>query len=99
MVNRKEMARRIAERKGYKVGDVEELLETYDDIFVEALENGEEVKQGKLFKAQLQELPEKKAWDGLNKRYFIREAKRVPKIKLLSRLSKMELPSKRGRLK
>ncbi|AGK86979.1 DNA binding protein [Bacillus phage SIOphi] len=91
-VNRKEQARRIAHRGGYNIGDVERVLELYEDIVVEALMNGEEVKQGKLFKILLQELPEKKAFDGLNKKYFIRPAKKVPKFKLLTRLSDIELP-------
>lgn len=91
IVNRKELARRIAERKGYKIGDVEDLLESYEDIVKEAIENGEEVKHGKLYKLELQEVPVKKAWDGLNKKYFIREAKRVPKFKPLTKLD-IELP-------
>lgn len=91
-INRKELARRIAEYKGYKKGDVEELLKAYEDVVADALENGEEVKQGKLFKIILQKMPEKRAWDGLNRKYFIRPAKRVPKVKPLSRLQEIELP-------
>lgn len=92
IVNRKELARRIAHRGGYEVGQIDNVLKIYEDVFVEALEDGEEVKQGKLFKAGLQVLPEKKAWDGLNERYFIREAKRVPKFKPLTRIESIELP-------
>src|SRR5206468_12598926 len=55
-------------------------------ISVEALENGEDVKLGKLFKIFLQEVPYKRAYDGLNKEYFDREAKRVPKLQPLKRL-------------
>ena len=94
-VNRKELARRIAHRGGYEVGEIEKVLKLYEDVFVEAVENGEEVKQGKLFKSFLQELPEKLAYDGLNKKYFTREAKRVPKLKPLSRLDQIELPLER----
>jgi nucleoid DNA-binding protein len=90
------MARRIAHLKGYQIGAVEELLEAYEDIVVSALENGEEVKHGKLYKIFLQELPEKKAWDGLNERYFIREPKKVPKFKPLTRLTDIELPVDNG---
>lgn len=92
MVNREELARRIAERTGYTIGDIEDVLKEYEDVFVDALLDGEEVKHGKLFKVWLHEVPEKKAWDGLNKRYFIREAKQVPKMKLLSKLTDIELP-------
>lgn len=93
MVNRKELARRIAHRGGYEVGEIERVMKTYEDVFVEALENGEEIKQGKIFKVALQTLPEKKAWDGLNKKYFTREAKKVPKFKPLTRVENIELPA------
>jgi nucleoid DNA-binding protein len=93
-VNRKELARRIAHRGGYNIGDIEDILEMFEDVIVEALEDGDEVKLGKLFKLFLEKLPEKNAYDGLNKRYFIRESKRVPKAKLLSRLTKIQLPVK-----
>jgi len=92
-VNRKELARRIAHRGNYDIGIAEEFLKLYEDVIVEALENGEEVKQGKLWKILLQEVPKKKAWNGLEKEYFIRAAKRVPKFKPLSRIESIELPS------
>lgn len=91
-VNRKELARRIAHRGNYNIGDVERVLETFEDVLVDALKDGDTVKLGKLFKIYLEELPEKKAYDGLNKRYFIRESKRVPKAKLLARLTDIQLP-------
>jgi nucleoid DNA-binding protein len=91
-VNRKEIARRIAHRGGYNIGDIEGVLEMFEDVVVEALEDGDTVKLGKLFKLFLEKLPEKNAYDGLNKRYFIRESKRVPKAKLLKRLTDIELP-------
>lgn len=86
MVNRKEIARRIAHTLGYNIGEVEEVLAVSEDVIAEALAAGEEVKMGKLYKLFLQELPEKKAFDGLNKKYFVRKAKKVPKFKPLSRL-------------
>ncbi|QZA69645.1 DNA binding protein HU [Bacillus phage 035JT004] len=86
MVNRKEIARRIAHILGYNIGEVEEVLAVSEDVIADALAAGEEVKMGKLYKLSLQELSEKRAFDGLNKRYFIREAKKVPKFKPLSRL-------------
>ena len=86
LVNRREIARRVANRGGYNIGDIESLLKDYEDILVEALQNGEDVKQGKLFKLELKALPEKRAWDGLNHKWFTRHAKEVPRFKLLSRL-------------
>lgn len=94
-VNRKELARRIAHRGGFNIGDVEKVLEIFEDVIVDTLNEGDSVKLGKLLKIFLEELPEKNAFDGLNKRYFIREAKRVPKVKLLTRLSNIELPAEK----
>lgn len=90
MVNRKEMARRIAYREGYNIGDIERVLEVYEDIVVEALENKEEVKQGKLFKIFFKTMPRKNAWDGLNKRTFIRPKKDIPYFKPLTRIKNIE---------
>jgi len=91
-VNRNELARRIAAQGGYAVGDIEEVLKLEDDLIVEALQNGENIKRGKLYKIVLQLVPEKLAWNGFEKKHFIRKAKRVPKFKLLSRLNDIELP-------
>ncbi|AYJ75218.1 putative DNA-binding protein 2 [Bacillus phage BSP36] len=91
-LNRKEIARRIALEGGYNIGDIEHVLEVYEDVIEAALKNGEEVKQGKLYKIIFQELPEKKAYDGLNKKYFVRKAKKVPKFKPLTRITNIELP-------
>lgn len=92
IVNRKEIAKRINLRSGYQISQIEEVIKELEDVIVEALENGDDVKLGKLFKLQLQEVPQKKAWDGLNKKYFDRDAKRVPKFKPLKRLEDIELP-------
>lgn len=93
-VNRSELARRVAARGGYKIGDIEDVLSLYEDEIVAALEQGEEVKVGKLMKIIQKDVPEKKAWDGLNTRSFIRPAKIVPKVRLLSRLKDIERPVK-----
>lgn len=94
IVNRKEIAKRINLRNGYQIGQLEEVIKALEDVIVEALENGDDVKLGKLFKLELEEVPYKKAYDGLNKKYFDREAKRVPKFKPLKRLEDIELPPK-----
>lgn len=90
VVNRKELARRIASIGGYDIGEIERVLKIYEDVIVEALDNEEEIKQGKLFKIFFQNVPKKIAWDGLNKRSFVRPAKRVPKFKPLSRIKDIE---------
>lgn len=94
MANRKELARRVAFRGGYKIGQAEEFIAHLEDVIVEALEEGEDVKLGKVLKLFLQEVPEKEAWDGLNQKYFTREAKRVTKFKPLKRLEDIQLPPK-----
>lgn len=91
-VNRKELARRIARMGGYDIGSVEDVLKIYEDVIIDSLERGEEIKQGKLWKIQFQKRPEKKAWNGLAKVYFTRPAKLVPKVKFLSRMAEIELP-------
>jgi len=97
LINREELARRIALRGGYKVGDMEQVLKLMEDVVVDALEDGDDVKLGKVLKLYLADIPEKKAWDGLNKRYFPRSAKRVPKVELLTRLKDIKLPPKEDR--
>lgn len=91
IVNRKELARRVAAEGNYDIGQSEELIKHLEDVIVDALEKGEEVKLGKLFKIYFQNVPRKKAWDGLNKKYFIREPKKVPKFKPLTRIEEIEL--------
>jgi len=92
-VNRNEIARRIAHRGNYDIGIAQEFLKHYEDVIIEALEGGEEIKQGKLWKILLHEVPFKKAYNGLEKEYFDRHAKRIPKFKPLSRIEAIELPS------
>lgn len=92
MLNRKGIARRIAHRGGYDIGAIEEVLKLFEDVTEEALRDGDGIKLGKSYKISLQELPEKRAWDGLNEKYFIRPAKLVPKVQLLKRLTDIELP-------
>lgn len=92
-VNRKELARRTAAKGNYDIGQTEEMIKHLEDVIVEALENGEDVKMGKLFKIFFQDLPRKEAWDGLNQKYFIREPKKVPKFKPLIRIAEIELPA------
>ena len=93
-VNRKELARRVAAVGNYEISQTEELMKIMEDVIVDALHNGEDIKLGKLFKIYLENIPKKRAWDGLNKLYFDREAKRVPKFKPLTRIEEIELPVK-----
>jgi|SRR5699024_503314 len=93
LVNREEIARRIAYKEGYNIGDIIDVLIAYEDVIEEAVQNGEEVKQGKLYKITPQNVPEKLAYNGIDKTYYTREAKIVPKIRPLSRIKNVELPA------
>ncbi|MEB9013790.1 HU family DNA-binding protein [Bacillus cereus] len=94
LVNREEIARRVAIRGGYTKGEMEEVIKTIEDVIEEAISDGDVVKFGKIYKLFLHDLPYKKCWDNLNHRYVDRHAKRVPKFELLSRLKSIELPPK-----
>lgn len=91
-VNRDQFARRIATKGGYKIKDIEEILKIADEVALEVIKEGHDLKVGKNFKIYTEVLPEKRAYDGLNDRYFIRERKRVAKVMLLSQWDKLELP-------
>jgi len=92
MLNRDDLARRVAHRGGYGVGDMKDVLEVLEEVIVDAAKQGEEIKFGQLLKILIKDVPEKECWDGLNKVYKTRAAKRVPKVKLLSQLTNIELP-------
>jgi len=92
MLNRDDLARRVAHRGGYGVGDMKDVLEVLEEVIVEAVKQGEEIKFGQLLKILIKDVPEKEAYNGLSKIYFTRPAKRVPKVKLLSQLTNIELP-------
>ncbi|AII28023.1 hypothetical protein LD13_gp122 [Bacillus phage Bobb] len=91
-INRDQFARRIALKGGYKIKDIEQILKLADEVALEIIKEGHDLKVGKNFKIYTEVLPEKRAYDGLNDRYFIRERKRVPKIELLSQWNTLKLP-------
>lgn len=95
LVNREEIARRVAINRGYTKGEMEEVIKEIENVIEEAVESGEIVKFGKLYKLFLHELPYKKCWDNLNERYVDRHPKKVPKFELLSRLKNIEIPIKK----
>lgn len=94
LVNRKELARRVAINGGYSMADMEKVLKELEDVIVEAVEKGDLVKLGKVFRLGLQEVAKKECWDNFNKRYVTREAKLVPKFDMLKRLEDIEIPLK-----
>jgi nucleoid DNA-binding protein len=92
IVNIKELARRVAYRGGYTIKDTENVLNLYSDVLVEALEAGELVKHGNLFKLSMEIKAAKRAWNGLAKEYYTIPAKKIPKMQLLSGIKSIELP-------
>jgi len=96
MLNRKDIARLVAHKGGYGVGDIEEVLKDLEDVIVDVVSRGEDIKLGKLLKINIVDVAAKECYDGLNKKYILKEAKRVPKVKFLSRLQEIELPPKKS---
>lgn len=94
LANRKELARRVAINLGYSMADMEKVLKELEDVIVEAVEVGDVVKLGKVFRLGLHEVAKKDCWDNFNQRYVPREAKKVPKFDLLIRLENIEIPLK-----
>lgn len=94
LVNRTEMARRIAINGGYTQKEIEKILKLQEDVIEEAMYRGETVKQGKIYKLSLHELPEKDCWDNFNDRYVKRPATYTPKFQPLIRLEQIRIPVK-----
>lgn len=84
--NRQDIARQISRVTGFTIKDVLEVLKVEDEVVSSLVEKGYEVKKHKLFKLTIETKKEKKAWDGLNKRYYTIPSKKVIKIKPLSQL-------------
>jgi len=86
--NRNDIARNISKLTGYSIKDITEVLKAEDEVISSLVEEGYEVKKHKLYKISIEVKKEKKAWDGLNKRYYTIPSKKVIKIKPLSQLQK-----------
>ena len=86
-VNRKDIARKISENTGYYIQDIEEILQAESEAIIELLKEGNtKVKNHKLYQIEVVEKKEKKAWNGLEKKYFIVPSKKTLKIKPLKEL-------------
>lgn len=85
-INRRELARLVAQQTGYSISDVEAVLKSEDEVIAEAISQGVEVKKHKLFKLEIETKKEKWAWDGFNKEKFYIPEKKVVKFKPLSML-------------
>lgn len=86
-VNRKDIARRISEETGYYIQDIEEILEAESKAIVDFIDEGQEkIKNHKLYQIEVIEKPEKRAWNGLDKKYYTIPSKKVLKIKTMKYL-------------
>ncbi|ANM46079.1 putative integration host factor [Bacillus phage Belinda] len=94
LVNRQELARRIAYNGGYTLGDMDDVLKLLEDVIEDALLSGEKVKLGKSLTLDMVKLPKKKCWDQLNERYVTREETYVVKAQLLKKLESIRIPAK-----
>ena len=94
LVNRPELARRIAYNGGYTIGDMDDVLKLLEDVIEDALLAGEKIKLGKSLTLEMVELPAKDCWDQFNERYVKREAVYVVKPQLLKKLESIRIPAK-----
>ena len=91
-----DLAREINEQAPqYKIKDIIDILHKLEDNVVKDLGDGEEVKLGKLMKLELVNRDEKKAYDGINHRYYTIKASKRVTPKLLTRLSSIKLESEK----
>lgn len=86
-LNRKDIARMISRETGYRIRDIEKILAVEGLVITSAISQGYSIKNHKLLKLEVNRKPPKeKAWDGLNKRYFVQPEKFVVKYVQLSAL-------------
>lgn len=79
-LNRKEIARLIARDTGYRISDIETIMDSENRVITSAISQGHPVKNHKLYKLDIHTKPAKKAWDGLRGKYFNQPEKQVVKF-------------------
>lgn len=86
-LNRKDIARLISRETGFRISDIEKILSWEGRVITSAISQGYSIKNHKLLKLEVNKKASKeKAWDGLNKRYFVQPEKFVIKYVQLSAL-------------
>lgn len=87
VANREDLARQIkAKRPDLKIRDIKDIIALQEDVIVESLKQGVDVKPHKLIIYSLETKPAKRAYDGLHKRYFDIPEKTIVKVKFLKKL-------------
>ena len=85
--NRKDLARRISNKTGYFIKDIEEILESEEDVISDLVKEGyTKIKHHKLYQIEIKTRASKQAYDGLNKRYFILPERQYIEFKPLVQL-------------
>ncbi|WRW34726.1 DNA binding protein [Staphylococcus phage CF5] len=88
--NRRDIARKISENTGYYIQDVEEILQAETEAISELIDEGyTKIKNHKYMQLEVIERKGKKAWDGLNKEYFMLPNRKVIKFKPLKDLEEV----------
>ena len=89
MINRKDLARRISDKTGYFIRDIEEILEAEEDSIAEFISEGnKKIKHHKLFQLEIKTRPSKTAYDGFNKEYFELPERKYIEFRPLTQLEK-----------
>ncbi len=90
MANRKDIIRRISDKTGYYMQDIEEILNAEAESIYELLKEGNDrIKHHKFYQIEVETREPKEAWDGLNKRYFQIPEKKYVKFRPMSELEKV----------
>lgn len=87
-LNRREIARLIARDTGYKISDIETIMDSENRVISSAISQGYSIKNHKLYKLDVKVKPAKRAWDGLRKQYFNQPEKQTIKFVPLTELEK-----------
>lgn len=88
--NRRDIARKISDNTGYYIQDVEEILQAETEAISELIGEGyTKIKNHKYMQLEVIERKGKKAWDGLNKEYFMLPNRKVIKFKPLKELEEV----------
>lgn len=90
-LNRYDIAAIIASRiTGYRIVDVDAIMNEMENVICEVLESGNDVKLHKLIKLSVEESEAHKAYDGINKTYYQTEPKKWVKTTKLIMLDRVE---------
>lgn len=82
-INQEDIIRSIAYATGFTQKDIRKILRVEEEVIATALTQGLSVKNHKLYKLALEDKESYTGYDGLNKKYYTVEGKKVLKFKPL----------------